>query len=113
MYKNSSKKLSQLKSLFESLGEVYDFESKSIKPEKSTGTRWLDHKVRAMTKMNDKFGVYAKQIQNAIEEKSSSTDNVPSTVDIILKLLSRKLSIVLSGYCLDGGPKWSNNFYKS
>ena len=93
MYKNSSKKLSQLKSLFESLGEVYDFESKSIKPEKSIGTRWLDHKVRAMTKLNDKFGVYAKQIQSAIEEKSSSTDNAIlqgklnalTTADVLLR----------------------------
>ena len=48
MYKNSNKKLRQLKSLFESLQEIYEFETKAFKPEKSLGTRWLDHKVRGI-----------------------------------------------------------------
>ena len=38
MYKNSSKKPSQLKSLFKSLTQIYEYETKTIKPEKSTGT---------------------------------------------------------------------------
>ena len=62
LHKNSSNKLSQLKSLFDSRREVYEFESKSIKPAKSTGSRWLDHKARAMTKLNDKFGVYVNML---------------------------------------------------
>ena len=68
LFKKSSKKLSQLKSLFQSLEELYDFDSKSIKPEKSTGTRWIDQKAKAMTKLNDKFGVHATQIENSIDQ---------------------------------------------
>ena len=72
LFKKSSKKLSQLKSLLKDLESVYDFESKSIKPEKSSGTRWLDHKIRAMKKLIDKFGVYAKQIECSIEQAAKS-----------------------------------------
>ena len=53
MYKNSSKKLSQLKTLF-----------------KSMGTRWLDHKIKGMEKLTDKFGVYAAQIKNSIDARN-------------------------------------------
>ena len=74
LFKKSSKKLSQLKSLLTDLESVYDFESKSIKPEKSSGTRWLDHKIRAMKKLIDKFGVYAKQIECSIEQAAKSKD---------------------------------------
>ena len=46
-----------------------------------------------MTKLNDKFGVYAKQIQKAIEEKCSSTDKAIlqrklkalTTADVLLR----------------------------
>ena len=70
MYKNSSKKLSQLKTLFKSLTEIYEYETKAIKPEKSTGTRWLDHKIKGMEKLTDKFGVYAAQIKNSIDARN-------------------------------------------
>ena len=66
--------MSQLKSLLKDLESVYDFESKSIKPEKSSGTRWLDHKIRAMKKLIDKFGVYAKQIECSIEQAGKYKD---------------------------------------
>ena len=70
MYKNSSKKLSQLKTLFKSLTEIYEYETKAIKLEKSTGTRWLDHKIKGMEKLTDKFGVYAAQIKNSIDARN-------------------------------------------
>ena len=70
MYKNSSKKLSQLKTLFKSLTEIYEYETKAIKPEKSTGTRWLDHKIKGMEKLTDKFRVYAAQIKNSIDARN-------------------------------------------
>ena len=93
LFKKSSKKLSQLKSRFQSLEKLYDFDSKSIKPEKSTGTRWIDHKAKAMTKLNDKFGVYAKQIENSIEQTTKASDkatlrgklNRLTTADVLLR----------------------------
>ena len=74
LFKKSSKKLSQLKSLKKDLEKIYDFETKSLRPEKSTDTRWLDHKLRAMKKLIDKFGVYVKQIENSIEQSKTSSD---------------------------------------
>ena len=88
MYKNSSNTFSQLKSLFVSLQE---FETKSIKPKKSMGTRWLGHKVRGMTKLNDKFGVYATLIKNAIEDKKCASAN--------RAVLQGKLNALKKGRC--------------
>ena len=43
-----------------------------IRPVKSTGTRWIDHRVRAMQHFVDKFGLYCQHLQHAIPETKSS-----------------------------------------
>ena len=47
MYKNSSKKVRELKVLYQALQNVYEFVNNQIRPAKSGGTRWIDHKLRA------------------------------------------------------------------
>lgn len=44
VYYHSSKKLRKLKLLFEVLKGVYDFEDGQIRPSKSCGTTWIEHK---------------------------------------------------------------------
>ena len=41
-----------------------------VKSVKSTGTRCIDHKLRAMKKLVDKFGLYAMHLQNVIADTS-------------------------------------------
>ena len=43
---------------------------RQIKPERSTGTRWLDHKIKGMEKLTDKFGFYAAPIKNSIDARN-------------------------------------------
>ena len=99
LFKKSSKKLSQLKSLLKDLESVYDFESKSIKPEKSSGTRWLDHRIRAMKKLIDKFGVYAKQIECSIEQAAKSKDK--ATLQGILTAMKSSDVLLRSAFLSD------------
>ena len=74
LYKKSSKKLRELKLLADVLREQYSFESGSIRPEKATGTPWIDHKLRAMAKLNNKFGIYAAHLENVISDTSKQCD---------------------------------------
>ena len=45
-----------------------------IKPVKSIGTRWIDHRIRAMQRLVDKFELYCQHLQHAIPEVKSSKD---------------------------------------
>ena len=74
LYKKSSKKLRELKLLASVLKEMYVFENNSIRPEKASGTRWIDYKMRAMGKLNDKFGVYAAHLGNGIADTMKQCD---------------------------------------
>ena len=50
------------------------FKNHAIRPEKCSGTRWIDHKLRAMAKLNDKFVAYASHLENVIADTSKKTD---------------------------------------
>ena len=74
IYQNSGKQLRELRSLPEILKELYSFENKKVKPSKSSGTRWIDHKLRAMKAFVDKRGLYLAHIQNVIADTSKQND---------------------------------------
>ena len=44
-----------------------------MKPLKATGTRWIDHRIRAMGRLVDKFGLYARHIKEFIDTEKNST----------------------------------------
>ena len=70
LYEKSPKKLSQLKDLYDHFNEIYEFESKSVKPLRASGTRWISHKLGAMRLAIDKFEVYIVHMQEMSEDKS-------------------------------------------
>ena len=74
IYQNSARRLRELRSLHEILKEGYSFENRQIKPSKSSGTRWIDHKLRAMKAFVDKRGLYLAYIQNVVAGKSKQND---------------------------------------
>ena len=74
IYQNSGKRLRELRSLHEILKEMYSFENRQVKPSKSSGTRWIDHKLRAMKAFIDKRGLYLAHIQNVIADTSKQND---------------------------------------
>ena len=74
IYQNSGKRLRELRSLYEILKDVYSFENGEVKPSKSTGTRWIDHKLRAMKAFVDKRGLYLSHLQNVIADTNKKND---------------------------------------
>ena len=54
----------------------YSFENGEVKPSKSTGTRWIEHKLRAMIMKAfiDKRGLYLSHLQNVITDTSKKND---------------------------------------
>ena len=46
----------------------------NIRPTKTAGTRRIDHRIRAMRKLTDKFGLYTHHLQNVIADTSKQLD---------------------------------------
>ena len=64
----------ELKQLALILKESYVFENDSVRPEKACGTRWIDHKMKAMKKLNNKFAAFATHLENVISDTSKKCD---------------------------------------
>ena len=74
LYKNSSKKVQELKNLYPILKEQFETYGNNIRPVKSTGTRWIDHRIQVMEKLVNKFGLYTQHIQNIIADTTKQPD---------------------------------------
>ena len=74
LYHKSSKKLRELKCLYDDIKGDFEMYGQGVKPLKSTGTRWIDHRIRAMGRLVDKFGLYTRHLKEFIDrEKNSKT----------------------------------------
>ena len=74
LYTKSSKKYGELKSLYKDLKDQFEMYGGGVKPVKSNGTRWIDHKVRAMGRVVEKFGLYVQHLKGNIPTIKSSND---------------------------------------
>ena len=45
-----------------------------VRPTKATGTGWIDHKIRAIERVVDKYGLYCQHLQHAITDTRKSQD---------------------------------------
>ena len=45
-----------------------------MKPVKSTGTCWIDHRIHAMQRLVDKYGLYCQHLQHTIPEIKKTKD---------------------------------------
>ena len=48
--------------------------SDGVRPTKATGTRWVDHKICAMERVADMYGLYCQHLQHAITDTKKSKD---------------------------------------
>ena len=74
LYTKSSKKHRELKNLYELLKGEFEMFSSGVRPVKATGTRWIDHKLRAMDRVVEKFGLYCAHLSNTISTTTNSKD---------------------------------------
>ena len=54
--------------------DEFEMDGDGIKPVKSTGTRWIDHRIRAMQRLVDKYGLHCQHLQHAIPETKKTKD---------------------------------------
>ena len=74
LYKNSSKKLREVREMYAIVCDMFEFESKQVKPHKASGTRWVDHHMKAMSNVVDKFGLYLAHFEYIIADTTKRTD---------------------------------------
>ena len=99
MYKKLSKKVRELKNLHDLLKEQFRMFGSDIRPTKAAGTRWIDHLIRAMRKLVDKFALYTHHLQNVIADTSKQLD--PSTLQGKFNKLIESKVILRAAFLLD------------
>ena len=70
LYHNSPKKSKELEAIGEDLKEVYHFPEGGNLPVRCQGTRWINHKRRALQRIVDRYGAYIMHL-NALESDST------------------------------------------
>ena len=68
IYQKSSKRLREVRELFSVTKEGVELENKQVKPHKTGGKRWTNHKVKAMKGCIDKYSLYLQHIENVIAD---------------------------------------------
>ena len=76
LYKKSSKKHRELKNFYHLLEGQFEMYSAGVRPLKATAKRWIDHKVAAMGRVIEKFGLYTQHLQHSIDTAKKSQDRV-------------------------------------
>ena len=62
LYKKSSKKHGELKNFYHLLQGQFEMDSAGVRPLKAIGTRCIDHKIAALGRVIEKFGLYTHNI---------------------------------------------------
>ena len=95
LYEKSPKKCGELADLHQELKTVYEFDAGGLKALRSSGTRWVSHKLNAMRLLIDKFGLYMHHLQNMVSDvKSYSSDQRAKIKGFIKKW--KKTSVLLN-----------------
>ena len=99
LYQKSSKKLRELKKLFKDIKGDFEMFGDGVKPVKSTGTRWIDHRLRAMERVIDKFGLYTRHLGDFISREKNGKNR--ATVQGKLNKLLEAQVILRSAFLRD------------
>ena len=99
IYEKSSKKPRELKELFSILNEVHVFENQEVKPHRTNGTRWIEHKLKLLKNCIDKFGLYIHYIENILADTTKKTDK--ATLEGKYRLLVNAITFLLSCLLVD------------
>ena len=62
IYKKSPKKCQELADIIHDLQECLDLEGAGIRPIRSSGSRWVAHKLNAMQRVLSKYGAYTNHL---------------------------------------------------
>lgn len=75
LYAKSPKKSRELADIVEDLKEVWEFSGGGDKPVRSEGSRWINHKCKALQRLVDRYGAYLNHVTALVEDQMiQSTD---------------------------------------
>ena len=74
LYKKSSKKHGELKNFHHLLQGQFEMDSAGVRPLKAIGTRCIDHKIAALGRVIEKFGLYTQHLHHSIDTAKKSQD---------------------------------------
>ena len=75
LYEKSPKKTRELEGIVEDLKEVFELPKGGNKPVRSQGSRWINHKRKALPSVVDRYGVYINHLATLAEDKSLKADD--------------------------------------
>ncbi|KAJ8317687.1 hypothetical protein KUTeg_005591 [Tegillarca granosa] len=84
-YKGTAKRFKEAKNIADLLGEHF------TKPEKANGTRWVDHKLRAVTKLINNWHIIVTQMENYAEDNSNRQTDRAKITGYLRKLKQHKM----------------------
>lgn len=70
LYKKSPKKTRELAAVVDDLKEVYEFPEAGNVPIRSEGSRWINHKRRALQRVVDRYGAYISHLNTLAEDST-------------------------------------------
>ena len=85
LYEKSPKKVRELKSIVEDLKEVFDFKENGCLPVRAQGSRWLNHKRKALQRIIDQFGAYLSHLATLCEDASLKSQDRARLKGYLLK----------------------------
>ena len=75
LYKKSPKKTRELASIVEDLKEAFDFPGSGNVPIRSQGSRWINHKRRALQRVTDRYGAYLSHLISLSEDTTLKSED--------------------------------------
>ena len=75
LYKKSAKKTCELMAVVEELKEVFELPDSGNIPIRSEGSRWINHKRRALQRVVDRYGAYTSHLNALAEDNSIKSED--------------------------------------
>ena len=98
LYEKSPKKSHELATIAEDLKEVFELPKGGNLPIRSSGTRWISHKRKALQRVVDRYGVYINHLSTLAEDKSVKSDDRARLKGYLLKWRHSKILIGCAMY---------------
>ena len=96
LYKKAPKKLRQLEELHNLYQETMEFDEGGVKPKKSSGSRWISHKLAAMKMCLDKWGVYIQHLETMTEDETITSKDKAKMKGYLKHWKSSRMPLLLA-----------------
>ena len=75
LYSKSPKKFRELSDIVDDLKDVFEFPKGGNLPVRCQGSRWINHKRKALRRFVNRYGAYISHLLALVEDKSIRSDD--------------------------------------